>query len=84
MEDEQIAPEFIYQGVLEGHENWVTCIASGFSAKENEDCPILVSGSRDKSLIIWKIFDNEEEGKYGVAERLLTGHSHFVSDLAIS
>jgi guanine nucleotide-binding protein subunit beta-2-like 1 protein len=84
MEEDQIAPEFTFKGVLEGHSNWVTAIVSGYSQKENEDSPVLVSGSRDKSLIIWKLFENDEEGKYGQAYRMLTGHSHFVSDLALS
>jgi hypothetical protein len=43
----------------------VTAIVSGYSQKENEDSPVLVSGSRDKSLIIWKIYEGKDEGKYG-------------------
>ena len=76
--------EFISQGILEGHCNWVTSIVSGYSQKENEDSPVLVSGSRDKSLIIWKIFDEEQKGHYGIPYRQLTGHNHFVTDLALS
>jgi len=59
MEGENVIAEFVPQGVLEGHSNWVTSIVAGNSQKENEDSPVLVSGSRDKSLIIWKL--NEEE-----------------------
>lgn len=53
------APEFVPQGVLEGHKDWVTSIVAGFSQKENEDSPVLISSSRDKTLVIWKL--NEEE-----------------------
>mmetsp|Transcript_10327 Transcript_10327/g.1626 ORF Transcript_10327/g.1626 Transcript_10327/m.1626 type:complete len:83 (+) Transcript_10327:37-285(+) len=80
---EERLPEFDFKGVLEGHENWVTCIASGHSQKENEDSQILVSGSRDKSLIIWKLTE-PEDGKSGLALKKLEGHAHFISDLALS
>lgn len=78
---------FEYQGALLGHVDWVTAIVAGFSQKENEDSPLLVSGSRDKSLIIWK-FDEEgsdkTEGIYGKPQRSLTGHNHFITDLSLS
>ena len=48
--------------MLEGHSNWVTSIVSGYAQKENEDSPVLVSGSRDKTLIIWKLNDRMENG----------------------
>jgi len=69
---------------LEGHSDWVTSIVAGFSLKDNEDSPVLVSGSRDKTLIIWKLYEEEADGFYGVPYRQLTGHNHFVSDLALS
>ncbi|KRW99612.1 WD40-repeat-containing domain [Pseudocohnilembus persalinus] len=84
-QDNQVEPELQYVGSLEGHSGWVTCIASGFSKNDNEDSNVLVSGSRDKSLIIWKFHEQTtEDGQYGYALRSLTGHSHFVSDLALS
>lgn len=42
----------------------------------------MLSASRDKSIIVWNLV--REEGKYGVARRRLTGHNHFVQDVAIS
>jgi len=42
--------EFVYVGDLIGHNGAVTSIVAG---KGTKDIPILVSGSRDKSLIIW-------------------------------
>jgi guanine nucleotide-binding protein subunit beta-2-like 1 protein len=86
MEDnkDNSAPEFVPQGVLEGHKDWVTSIVAGFSQKENEDSPVLISGSRDKTLVIWKLYEEEQDGLYGLPFRSLTGHSHFVTDLALS
>jgi hypothetical protein len=39
---------------------------------------MLLSGSRDKTLIIWNL--TREEGSYGYPKRSLHGHSHIVSD----
>jgi len=64
-------------GELKGHGGWVTAIAT-----TTEEPDMLLSASRDKSLIQWTII--REEGKYGVAKRRLKGHSHYVQDVAIS
>lgn len=39
---------------------------------------MLLSGSRDKTLIIWNL--TRDEGTYGYPKRSLHGHSHIVSD----
>lgn len=39
---------------------------------------MLLSGSRDKTLIIWDL--TRDETTYGVPKRSLKGHSHIVSD----
>jgi guanine nucleotide-binding protein subunit beta-2-like 1 protein len=81
---------FRHVGNLEGHNDWVTCISSGNPLKENEDSPILVSGSRDRTLMIWKLTGSDEADDstgnrlYGVPLKSLTGHNHFISDLAMS
>jgi guanine nucleotide-binding protein subunit beta-2-like 1 protein len=72
------APEVTLRGVLKGHAGWVTSIAT---PPENNN--VLISGSRDKSIIIWDL-TKEEISSYGVPRRSLTGHSHFVSDVVIS
>lgn len=36
----------------------------------------------DKSIIMWKL--TRDETNYGVPQRALRGHSHFVSDVVIS
>ena len=40
---------------------------------------MLLSGSRDKTLVIWNL-TREEGGNYGYPKRSLRGHSHIVSD----
>lgn len=43
---------------------------------------MLLSASRDKTLIIWNL--TREESAYGYPKRSLHGHSHIVSDCVIS
>lgn len=64
-------------GVLEGHDGWVTQLATNSRIDS-----LLVSASRDKTLIVWEI--TREHGQYGFAKRRLYGHGHFVSDVVIS
>ena len=67
----------VLRATLEGHNGWVTSLAT---SSTNPD--ILLSASRDKSLIIWNLTRDEEA--YGVPKRSLTGHSHIIEDVAIS
>lgn len=60
-----------------GHNGWVTSLAT---SSNNPD--ILLSGSRDKSLIVWSLTRDDEN--YGVPRKSLKGHSHIVQDCAIS
>jgi len=64
-------------GELKGHGGWVTAIAT-----TTEEPDMVLSASRDNSIIMWNLV--REDGKYGVARRRLTGHSHYVQDVAIS
>jgi guanine nucleotide-binding protein subunit beta-2-like 1 protein len=65
------------RGTLVGHSGWVTQIAT---TPEVPD--VILSASRDKSIIVWKLERGEDS--YGVPLRRLKGHSHFVSDVVIS
>ena len=65
------------RGYLKGHSNWVTALATTL---ENPD--VLVSASRDKTLISWDLL--QQEGEYGRPRRSLHGHGHFVSDVCLS
>lgn len=43
---------------------------------------MLLSGSRDKTLIVWNL--TRDESSYGYPKRSLHGHSHIVSDCVCS
>jgi len=65
------------KGSLVGHGGWVTAIAT-----TNEAPDMVLSASRDKSIIMWNIIRKID--KYGFPQKRLKGHSHFVHDVAIS
>jgi len=66
------------EGKLEGHNGWVTQIATNPHYKN-----LLVSSSRDKKIIVWNLGDS---GSVITAKPMksLHGHSHFVSDVVMS
>jgi len=72
-----MAEALTQRGTLHGHGDWVTAIAT-CKASPN----MILSSSRDKSVLVWEIVGSEEQ--YGYPRRSLTGHSHFVSDVVIS
>jgi len=69
--------ELSLRGKLKGHTGWVTSIST-----TTEQPDMILSASRDKSVIVWNL--TREEGSYGKPKRRLTGHSHYVQDVAIS
>lgn len=71
-----------YKGKLVGHTGWVTCINSTTYTVGDEKKEVLVSGSRDKNLIVWELI--RDPLVYGKAKKSLKGHSHFVSDVVVS
>merc|ERR1712165_371075 len=64
----------VLRGTLEGHGNWITQVAINPQFPE-----MLISSSRDKSLIVWNL---TKEG--GIPMKRLKGHNHFVSDVVVS
>jgi len=65
------------RGTLRGHNGWVTQITS------NPKYPdMILSCSRDKTLIVWKL--TRDDTSYGIPQKRLYGHSHFVSDVVLS
>jgi guanine nucleotide-binding protein subunit beta-2-like 1 protein len=72
-----------FDGFLFGHNGQVTSIVSGNNGGKADD-NVLVSGSRDKTLIIWDTSKKTEGATYGIANKSLTGHNNFVSDLTLS
>jgi len=71
-------PTLSLRGVLKGHNGWITAIAT---TPESPD--MLLSASRDKSIIVWQLTRGELTS-YGYPKRALRGHSHFVQDVVIS
>lgn len=43
--------DFKHFGYLKGHANWVTSI---ITSQDNNNTDIVISGSRDKTAIVWK------------------------------
>jgi len=72
-----MADTLMLRGTLKGHAGWVTAIATTPEAPD-----MVLSASRDKTIIVWHLTRNEQT--YGVPRRSLTGHNHFVQDIAIS
>lgn len=74
-----------FRGTLKGHADWVTSIAT-----TSEDPNLVLSSSRDKSVLVWTLDSGHGnmvggmEDSYGTPRRALRGHSHFVSDVVIS
>lgn len=63
---------------MKGHEGWVTCIATSAEMPDK-----ILSGSRDKALIVWTL-SREDVAHYGQPKRSLIGHSHYIEDVVIS
>lgn len=74
-----------YLGYLEGHRDWVTCIRTP-PVESGATANTVVSTSRDKKVIVWKVEPTqyEGEGPAGYALRSLSGHSQPIQDLALS
>lgn len=66
------------RGTLLGHNGWVTQIAT-----YPKDPDTILSSSRDKTLIVWKL-TRDDESNYGFPQKRLYGHSHFISDVVLS
>lgn len=77
-----------FLGFLKGHGASVTSMVSGNASADNVDAKIFVSGSRDKTILVWKLNPSEDAAEhkqlYGEPYMALKGHSHFVSDLVLS
>lgn len=55
MEDNKTDVGFENRGLLKGHNGWVTAIVSGHAKKDEEETKMLLSSSRDKSIIVWRL-----------------------------
>jgi len=66
------------KGTLKGHSGWVTQIATTPRYPE-----MIISSSRDKSIIMWKLTPGDPNN-FGVPQKALRGHGHFVTDVVVS
>lgn len=73
----KMAEQLSLRGTLKGHNGWVTQIATTPMFPD-----MILSSSRDKSIIIWKL--TKDDTSYGVPHKALKGHGHFVSDIVLS
>lgn len=73
-----MSESIVLRGVMAGHEGWVTSIAT-----TSEQPDMILTGSRDKKLIMWNL-TRDDPTSYGYPRKTLTGHSHFVQDIVIS
>ena len=67
----------VLKGTLMGHSDWVTQIATSRMFPDT-----ILTSSRDKTLIIWKL--NYDESNYGYPFKRLKGHGHFITDVVLS
>merc|ERR1712194_736740 len=67
-----------YRGALTGHSGWVTSIATTY-----EQSNLVVSGSRDKTAMVWELTPEKPDSP-GYARRCLRGHNQAVCDTVIS
>eukprot|EP00992_Anisonema_acinus_P000907 TRINITY_DN10324_c1_g1_i4.p1 TRINITY_DN10324_c1_g1~~TRINITY_DN10324_c1_g1_i4.p1 ORF type:complete len:337 (+),score=73.76 TRINITY_DN10324_c1_g1_i4:58-1011(+) len=73
------AGHFVYVGQIKGHGGWVTSIATPVDGSD-----MIVSASRDKTILHWDIHHDESGYVTGTPRRSLIGHSNFVQDVVIS
>ena len=88
MSDDGAQFKLQYKGYLKGHRGWVNCIKSGLEQNEGgASKEFIISGARDNTLIIWDLqeaSDLDAEKTCGNPRKVLTGHSHFISDIDVS
>merc|ERR1719345_172736 len=75
------------KGFLKGHGGWVTSLAVGEEEIDGEKVEFLLSGSRDKTLIKWRLDEDkndEEDREWGRPAKMFTGHSHFVNEICLT
>jgi guanine nucleotide-binding protein subunit beta-2-like 1 protein len=72
-----MAEHLVLKGTLKGHNGWVTQIATNPTDPDK-----ILSSSRDKTIISWKL--TRDEANYGIPDKCLKGHNHFVQDVVMS
>jgi len=73
--------EILYLGEIAGHTGPVTCIDT-FKSKGDEHPQRLITGSRDKSVRLWELSEENREIS-GLCKKAFRGHSHAVEDITL-
>lgn len=80
-----------FLGYLKGHNGEVTSMVTGHPSSDGSDERIFISAARDKKILIWKLNAGDsghgeagQDQTYGQPFISFTGHSHFISDLALN
>jgi hypothetical protein len=77
--DKKTTHELKYKGFLKAHGGWVTSLAVGEELVGKDKVEFLLSGSRDRTLIKWRIDDkkdDDEDREWGKPKKMYTGKSN--------
>ena len=70
-----MSESLVQRATMKAHNGWVTAISTTPNPPtETEN--MIVSASRDKTLLVWNLV--KQEGNWGEPRKSLKGHSHFV------
>jgi guanine nucleotide-binding protein subunit beta-2-like 1 protein len=70
------AGQFVERAILQGHNQSITAL------QVNPEHQILVSGSRDRTALVWKLARSQD--LWGIPYTRLVGHNHFVSGVSLA
>jgi WD40 repeat protein len=65
-----------YKGYMKGHGGWVTAMEVGEVVDGETTTEFLITGSRDKSLMVWDIqekSDTDADKEWGVPKKIFKG-----------
>lgn len=83
-DNKKITHKTEFVGYLKGHNGEVTSLVEGRTTVNDKEISFLVSGSRDKTLMLWDLKPEVDNFLAGKAKKVLKGHNHFISDLTLS
>lgn len=66
-------------GTLRAHKDQITCLKTSL-----EHPNLLLSGSRDKTICVWRLESQTDSTIAGIVKKRLVGHHHIVQDLDLS
>merc|ERR1719506_2759867 len=69
----------IIKGNLQSHKDQITSLKTSLEHPE-----LLISGSRDKTICVWKLENKNDSTITGLVRKRLVGHHHIVEDLDLS